>query len=722
MQQNNFIIINNYLLSNISYFLAQWLPSGRKIGNEYKCGSLQGEPGKSLCINMQTGKWSDFATGESGGDLISLYAGIYSLSQGDALKKLADLCNISITAENKKIKPMYWKKPPPKKTKPVMRHRIWGEPSSCWEYTDKSGNPLFYIARYESSGKKQFCPWSWDFSRNCWIPKGFPAPRPLYNLPNLLSETKPILIVEGEKAADAASSLVGNTYTVTTWASGARAWTQSDFSVLEDRTIVLWPDNDAAGISAMHSLSAVLKKQNCVAILDVSSFPHSFDAADALQDGWTHQRTIDLLGHSLDSLAKVDRTSSHYSVAVLDELPEPSEALFETYRTLGLNLTRSGSPVPNMDNVIRILQTVEHFQKNIWFDTFHQNFYTTWPTGRKRIWEEHDFLLLTLFIQRQLGMSNIVEANVRQGFLAFARTNTKNEPKDWMDSLQWDKVPRVELFAVDALSSEDNEYTRAVSKNFWVSMVARIFSPGCKADNMVILEGPQGSKKSSVLAAIGGDWFSEISEDPGSKDFLIALQGKLLLEVAELDSFYKADFNTIKKMLSCRSDRFRMPYSRTIEEFPRSCIFAGSTNDFEYIKDQTGGRRFWPISVGKIDLDYINTMREQLFAEAVYLYKNKTTWWEMPYSTSAEQEKRRASDAWEATLQEWLNQNKHEASQKKYLLSSIASSVFGVSIDRLEKRTQMRIAQILRRVGATKELDRRTVVWTFPSECFLPEE
>ena len=184
-------------------------------------------------------------------------------------------------------------------------------------------------------------------------------------------------------------------------------------------------------------------------------------------------------------------------------------------------------------------------------------------------------------------------------------------------------------------------------KNFWISIVARVYCPGCQVDNMIVLEGPQGLKKSSALRVIGGNWFCEQHEAVNGRAFFEVLQGKLLVEISELDAFSRADVTRVKQVVTCVSDRYREPYGHHAKDHPRQCVFVGSTNKDDWNRDETGARRFWPIRCTEIDIDAIASNREQFFAEAVHRFKSKETWWEMPsIETEGEQESRYVEPAW----------------------------------------------------------------------------
>lgn len=249
-------------------------------------------------------------------------------------------------------------------------------------------------------------------------------------------------------------------------------------------------------------------------------------------------------------------------------------------------------------------------------------------------------------------------------------------------------------FFPDYLGADKNEYTEAVSRNFWVGMVARVFNPGCKNDHMVVLEGPQGVGKSMALSSIGGKWHTESAEAFGSKDFYQGLHGKMIVEIAELDSFSKAEVTRVKQVVTARHDRFRASYARLAMDYPRQCIFVGTTNELNYLRDSTGARRFWPIKCGNIRIDQINSDREQLFAEAYQLYKSGARWHIVPASlASEEQENRYQHDEIEVAVTEYLE------GKAFIIMRDLAKDHLKIDDARFDKRVQLRLGAILRRFG-----------------------
>lgn len=247
-------------------------------------------------------------------------------------------------------------------------------------------------------------------------------------------------------------------------------------------------------------------------------------------------------------------------------------------------------------------------------------------------------------------------SNIAAVMQTVAERSSFDRLREYLDGLVWDRVARVGRFASDYLGCKGDNYAPIVSEKWLVSSVARGLRPGCKVDTMPILEGTQGARKSTAIRTLYGDeFFTDELSDIGNKDALMELQGVWGLEVAEMHRFSAAETNAVKKFLSRQTDRFRPPYGRSVIEAPRRVVINGTINPEgnAYLKDPTGARRFWPLSVGRIDVDKIAADRDQLWAEAVHMLKAGASWWMAESDVQVveiEQEKRTDVDVWTAII------------------------------------------------------------------------
>jgi putative DNA primase/helicase len=387
------------------------------------------------------------------------------------------------------------------------------------------------------------------------------------------------------------------------------------------------------------------------------------------------------------------------------------DSYYDLWEKANLSLGRGKTPLYNYENVLKIFTTYSPLQELVWYDEFHQKYLTkSTSDGKIREWRDNDDLALTAFFQEHIGFKLISDSAISKAVTLFADKNVKNEPKDWMNSLEWDGINRCENFFIQATQATNSKYVRAVGKNWWITLAARVYKPGCKVDNMLILEGPQGAYKSELLKVVAGPWFGEGSESLVNKDFYENLKGKLIYEIGELDQFNKSETTTIKRVITCQVDRYRKAYGRKAEDNPRTSVFVGTTNEDEYLKDSTGGRRFWPILVKKIDLAYVRGARNQLFAEAVARFKRGENWWEMPeIETKEQQEERRIRDSLEEVLITKLR------AKREYTINEISEAAFGADSIPLKMPDQFRLGRALRAIGWEKIRARRdagmVVIW-----------
>lgn len=266
-----------------------------------------------------------------------------------------------------------------------------------------------------------------------------------------------------------------------------------------------------------------------------------------------------------------------------------------------------------------------------------------------RVWNVRDTLNGELWSDdRDFAIRSILEAPGTQGGYGIkvtdrdlkasislsANSSSFHPVREYLEGLTWDGKTRAENLFRDYVGAPDDAYSRSVSRLMLVAAVTRIFEPGHKFDFAVILEGLQGKRKSTFIQTLGKKWFAELDGDfHDPKQMVELMQGAWIMEIPELSGFNRGDVRSIKAFISRQRDRARLAYARRAGEFPRQCIFIGSTNDREYLKDDTGGRRFWPMmcTADEIDIAGLEVNVDQIWAEALALYRDMRM--AQPYGT-----------------------------------------------------------------------------------------
>jgi len=319
--------------------------------------------------------------------------------------------------------------------------------------------------------------------------------------------------------------------------------------------------------------------------------------------------------------------------------------------------------------------------------------------------QDADIARLRDWFHRHYGMTPPPRSEIQDAVVIAAQKHRVHPVRDYLAGLRHDGQARLDTWlsaAFDAAGSP--EYLALVGRRFLISAVARIMRPGCKADSVLILEGKQGSGKSSALGDLFGDWFSDAPIPLGDKDSYQLIQGVWGYEMAELDALSKTESTTAKAFFSQRSDRFRPPYGSGVVEFPRQTVFCGSTNQDEYLKDYSGNRRYWPVLCRAVDREWLALWRDQLWAEALAAYQAGERWWvegdDEVELCEAEQAKRLSRDAWEEIIASWLadpiNRRAH------YTAADILVGALQIDVGHIQRAHQNRLSPIMHALGYGK--------------------
>lgn len=647
-----------------------------------------------------------------------------------------------------------------------------------------------------------------------WSHGSMPEPRPLYGLQSLASKPNAqVLIVEGEKCADASAAILKGLATLS-WCGGGKAWRKTDWTPLAGRRVVLWPDNDwpnqktgiSAGLQTMQEIGAHLVGIGCaVKLIEPPGAERSdhWDIADAIEEGWTVERILGfardhakvyipitarpekkdtqrpstndksysglgpqaedphagigsevLAGRegrsegrganapptvSPDQLATaLVRIADHFDRPVpvksvrkpplkrdnITALPGVTEIPLGAPSDYRAKLIMDGDEKVRpklMNNFIWTLHGHPDTQRMLAWNEFSQmpfivrkppwrNGETEWISARC---EDTDVTRITAWMEKH-GLTPR-NHDTREAMRLVAGEETYNPVREYFDGLRWDGCPRlqggrssvgdtVEPLCVDYLGSPIDPIFGILTTKFFISAIARVMHPGCQVDTMLILESPQGHKKSSFFRTISTIRDTAyFYDDPGNisdKDSIIKLHGKLIIEIAELASLRRHDIYGTNAWITRRVDTYRPPYERTARDVPRQFVLGASVNPsgYGFLRDPTGARRFWIVPVKQIDVAAVTRDKDQIWAEAMQLYRGGMQWW----LTDAEQEQadeltkeRFAEDAWAAEIEEAIGLSAEVS------LQAIMGKI-GIPGHQRDERTIKRISEFLTMIGFRK--------------------
>jgi len=284
----------------------------------------------------------------------------------------------------------------------------------------------------------------------------------------------------------------------------------------------------------------------------------------------------------------------------------------------------TGAPAKTTDNVLIILEHDPLLRGRLAFDEFANRGLALgalpWDSrAGRRQWTDTDDAGLRHYVEKVYGITG--EKRIMDAITLCAFKQRINDVQDFLVALRWDGVKRLDMLLIDYLGAEDNLYTRAVMRKSLAAAVARAMEPGVKYDYMPILSGPQGIGKSTFLRLLGRRWYSDSLSTFEGKEAREMVQGTWINELGELNGMTRSEITAVKQFLSQQEDIYREPYGRRTNAYPRRCVFYGTTNDSEFLRDRTGNRRFWPVDVGrrpptKSIFRQLDGEVEQIWAEA----------------------------------------------------------------------------------------------------------
>lgn len=326
-----------------------------------------------------------------------------------------------------------------------------------------------------------------------------------------------------------------------------------------------------------------------------------------------------------------------------------------------LILTQQGSPKPILANAILALREASEWVGALAFNDFSgvpvMLKAAPWGTTSGGDWTDSDDIRTAEWLQHN-GIL-IGPEIAHQAVQVVAELRRFHPVRQYLDALEWDGTARLNTWLSLYVGVEPSDYAREAGRRWLIQAVARVYRPGCKADACLILEGLQGIRKSMSLRTLAEPWFTDEIADLGTKDAALQTRGVWVIELAELESLTRAEAGRIKAFMSRAVDRFRPPYGRRLLESPRQNVFAGTVNGDSYLKDDTGGRRFWPVRCGEIEIEDLKRDRDQLWAEAKAEFDAGTPWWldtaELVASACEEQTDRWEGDPWEGPIAAWTH-------------------------------------------------------------------
>lgn len=648
------------------------------------------------------------------------------------------------------------------RTVPIANPKRWekGQPLPMTAYTPRMVHPVRtkdgvlqgYVLRVEIDGRKFTPTIMWAKGPGGfegWTHYPWPEPRPMYGEHKLNGKRVQVLLVEGEKCVDAATAYFKDLPIVPlTWIGGGKAYQRTSFGHLEGRSVALWMDADEAGEQTQAGLidllwEAGVASLKVIRLREGDATKKGWDIADAIEEGldlipWMKERAEELVRPEPKPKPEPKPEPKLKVVpqakATRQEKPEPESNVLpfpggvhppppdraaggqeDWKRHCIMKPKTMDEPQPKLlQNAMAALRYEGSLKGLFRYDEFSHRIMVTrappWedPAGFEvRASHDGDLINCRAKLER-LGLTPTTK-DTASAMTTVARENKFNEVQDYLLSLRWDGVRRIqgeiglEPWLTEYCGAEATEINRAYGLRWFVGLAGRALKPGIKLDTMLVVEGPQGLGKSTMFEALatlnGRRYFTDAVSNLNSRDTIMQIAGTLIAEVSEMAGFTRYDMDMVKAHLSSRVDRIRKPYATDTEEMPRSGVMVGTINPKGngYLADATGLRRFWTVSVGVIDKARLEQDREQLWAEAVHLFQAGEQWWltdEEQALAAPEAEKRQVEEVWDAKIEDFLHD------RREVRIGHVLDGL-GLPIDKQNRVASDKVAEYLRRNGWT---------------------
>jgi predicted P-loop ATPase len=586
-------------------------------------------------------------------------------------------------------------------------------------YHDARGEIDFRVHRWRKPDGTKAMPQSRPDGKGGWIKgTGGAHKGALYRLPQLLAAPpdEPVVVVEGEAKVEALEKLG---VLATCNAGGAGKWTREHARQLGGHPVIVLPDNDPQGHAHATLILATLPHARTV---QLPGLPHKGDILDWLKAGGTPEQLRTLL---LEGPPVVLTRAAASDRAPATDAAARSRAPAREGWTAGL--IEDGKKWARVEaNVVKALREAPELRDRVRYSELAEAVqYRGMPwesDGKWRTWEDVDDTRLAVWLQEKLLF--VKHTTCARAVTAVANESRHNPVRDYLAGLRWDGTPRLTDWLITYVGASPGKvdekstgeakekaeeavarrlaYIQAVGRKWLISLVARTFRPGCQADHMLVLEGPQGARKTSLLRAVlpESDWFLAAKSTFGTKDSLQDLRGKTLVEFGELAAMGRGQIREIKDFITCTIDTYRPSFGARPRDFKRRCVCAGSTNELTYLLDDTGNRRFWCVRVGIILLESFVEDRDQILAEAVAAFHGGEEWHldvTLEGTAAEEQEERRVVLPWEELIANWLAHP--EQSANSFTSNQILDGAIRMHPADRDRAAQTQVGHVMRLLG-----------------------